>query len=124
MSVEKIKFGTHQFDLVPNGVQLSDNGGKILFEQGESTFEAIKLILKANEDIEQINTAGETDWSRSDLIYGGRLMVIDDYEVSEGITKDVMQAEFKTPDVKTLLDATNANLYYLAMMTDISLEEI
>ena len=124
MSVEKIKFGTHQFNLVPNGVKLSDTGGSILFEQGENTFEEIKLILKENGDIEQINTTGETDWSRSDLIYGGRLMVIDNYQVSEGVTKDVMQAEFKMPDVKTLLDETNANLYYVAMMSDISLEEV
>lgn len=124
MSVEQVKFGTSLFNLVPGGVQLSNNGGKILFEKETNTFDKIKTILKANGDIEQINASGQPDWSRSDLIYGGRLMEIDDYEVSEGITKEVMQAEFKLPDFKTLLDETNANLYYVAMMTDISLEEI
>lgn len=124
MSVEQIKFGTHLFNLVPGGAMLTDNGGKILFEKGTNTFEEIKSILKANGDIEQINISGEIDWSRSDLIYGGRLMEIDGYEVSTGVTKEVMQATFKTPDVKSLLDETNANVYYIAMMANINLEDI
>lgn len=123
MSVEQIKFGTQLFNLVPNGVQLSDNGGQILFEKGTSTFEEIKTILKANGDIEQINTSGGTDWSRSDLVYGGRLMEIDNYEVSEGVTKDVMQAEFRLPNIKEALAEladTNARLDYVAMMANIN----
>lgn len=124
MSVEQIKFGTSLFNLVPDGVKLSDNGGKILFEKGTNTFEEIKSILKANGDIEQINTSGQPDWSRSDLIYGGRLMEIDDYEVSEGTTKEVMQAEFKLPDIKevlTELAETNARVDYVAMMTNVNI---
>lgn len=124
MSVEQIKFGTQLFNLVPDGVRLSENGGQILFEKGTSTFEEIKAILKANGEIEQLNTSGQPDWSRSDLIYGGRLMEIDGYEVSTGVQKEVMQATFKTPDVKSLLDETNANVYYIAMMSNINLEDI
>lgn len=123
MNVEQIKFGTHLFNLVPNGVQLSDNGGKILFEKGTITFDEIKSLLKANEDIEQINTSGEPDWSRSDLIYGGRLMEIDEYEVSEGVTKEVMQAEFKLPDMKEVLvklAETDARVDYVAMITKVN----
>lgn len=127
MSVEQIKFGTYLFNLVPNGVQLLDNGGKILFEKGTSTFEEIKVILKENGEIEQINTLGEPDWSRSDLIYGGRLMEIDGYEVSEGVTKEVMQAEFKTPDVKEVLvklAETDARVDYVAMMANVNIMEV
>lgn len=127
MSVEQIKFGTHLFNLVPNGVQLSDNGGKILFEKGTSTFEEIKTILKANGDIEQINTTGQPDWSRSDLIYGGKLMEIDGYEVSAGVTKEVIQAEFRLPDVNEVLvklAETDAKVDYVAMIAKVNVMEV
>lgn len=127
MSVEQIKFGTHLFNLVPDGVRLSDNGGKILFEKGTNTFEEIKTILKANGDIEQINTSGQPDWSRSDLIYGGRLMEIDGYEVSEGVTKEVMQAEFRLPDVNEVLvklAETDARVDYIAMIANVNVMEV
>lgn len=123
MSVEQIKFGTQLFNLVPDGVRLSDNGGKVLFEKGTNTFEEIKTILKANGDIEQVNTSGGTDWSRSDLVYGGKLMEIDDYEVSEGTTKEVIEAEFRLPNIKEALAEladTNARLDYVAMMANIN----
>lgn len=127
MNVEQIKFGTYLFNLVPNGAQLLDNGGKILFEKGTSTFEEIKVILKENGEIEQINTLGEPDWSRSDLIYGGRLMEVDGYEVSEGVAKEVMQAEFRLPDVNEVLvklAETDARVDYIAMIANVNVMEV
>lgn len=51
MNIEKIKFGDYVFDLVPNGINLTDKGGKIIFQEGENAFDQIKAILKSNNSI-------------------------------------------------------------------------
>jgi hypothetical protein len=117
-NIEKIKFGDQAFDLVAAGVNLGESGGSITFQKGTASFDSIEAILKANGSITQIGLSGETDWSRSDLIYAGRLTKLSDQvigteQVKVGTNKetkepiyekkdikgDVMIAVFKTPDL-------------------------
>lgn len=103
--IEKIKFGNTEFDLVVGGNELSDNGGKIKFQNGDLSFDEVKSILKSNDEIAQIGLSGKPDWSRSDLIYAGKLQSIEEYVVGiaeDGITEikaEVMVAEFRLPDL-------------------------
>lgn len=120
--IEKIKFGTQEFDLVAAGVNLGDNGGTIKFQMGSASFDEIETLLKANGSITQIGLSGEPDWNRLDLVYAGRLTKQSDYEISEGINADVMTAEFRTPDVREQIAETNAKLLYLSMMTGVEVE--
>lgn len=123
-NIEKIKFGNQVFDLVAAGVNLGELGGSISFQKGSASFDSIETILKANDSIAQIGISGETDWSRDDLVYAGRLtklsnQVVGAEQVKVGTDKetkepiyetkdirgDVMIAVFKTPDLSERVSA-------------------
>ncbi|GLC79253.1 hypothetical protein [Lacrimispora brassicae] len=111
--IEKIKFGDREFDLVPAGVNLGENGGTIKFQKGAASFDSIETILKANGVITQIGLSVEPDWNRSDLVYAGRLTKQSDYLIYEDTTADVMIAVFRTPDLTervAALEAENESL--------------
>ncbi|MEY8356783.1 hypothetical protein AALB39_26015 [Lachnospiraceae bacterium 54-53] len=117
--IEKIKFGDQEFDLVAAGVNLGESGGAITFQKGEASFDSIEAILKENGSITQIGLSGEPDWTRSDLVYAGKLAKQSDYTIGtaeDGVTEvkaDVMIAYFKTPDLAervTALEAENQSL--------------
>jgi len=105
MNIEKIRFGITEFDLVVGGIDLSDDGGKITFQNKGLSFNEVKSILKSNDEITQIGLSGKPDWSRSDLIYAGKLQNIEEYVIGiseDGITEikaEVMIASFRTPDL-------------------------
>ena len=118
-NIEKIKFGDQLFDLVPDGVKLEETGGTITFQRGPASFDSIKALLKANDEISQIALSGNTDWAREDLVYAKRLTEESDYVIGkaeDGVTDvkaDVMIAYFKTPDLNdrvAALEAENANI--------------
>ena len=115
--IEKIRFGEQTFDLVANGVNLDNSGGSITFRIGNSDFNAIKVNLKLNKDITKINVSGEIGWSRSDLVYAGRLSNIENYDIGAGVKEDVLIAEFRLPDVREEIKDTNALVAYISMMT-------
>lgn len=125
--IEKIKFGNQIFDLVAAGVNLDEKGGSISFQKGTASFESIETILEANGSIAQIGISGETDWSRADLVYAGRLTKLSDQVVgteqvkigtdketkvpiyeTKDIKGDVMIAVFKTPDLAERVAALEA----------------
>ncbi|WP_394526590.1 hypothetical protein [Lacrimispora sp. JR3] len=117
--IEKIKFSDQEFYLVVDGVRLGDSGGTITFQKGESSFDEIKTLLKANGSITQINLSGNPDWSREDLVYAGKLSEQSNYVIGtaeDGVTEvkaDVMTAYFKTPDLTervAALEAENQSL--------------
>lgn len=125
---EKIKFWDQVFDLVPAGVNLADGGGTITFQKGDATFDEIETILKSGGSITQIGLSDDPDWTRTDLVYAGRLTKQSDYAIgldSDGITEikaDVMIAEFRSPDIREQIAETNAKLLYLSMMTGVEME--
>jgi hypothetical protein len=117
-NIEKIKFGDQAFDLIAAGVNLGESGGMVSFQKGAASFDSIEEILKANGSITQVGVSGETDWSRSDLVYAGRLTKLSDQVIgteqvnvgtdkgtkepiyeTQSIKGDVMIAVFKTPDL-------------------------
>ena len=112
-NIEKIKFGDQVFDLVPAGVNLADGGGTITFQKGDATFDEIETILKSGGSITQIGLSDDPDWTRTDLVYAGRLTKQSDYAIGldgDGITEikaDVMIAYFRTPDLTEVV-ATQA----------------
>ena len=120
--MEQIKLGSLFFDLVPDGVRLSDTGGTITFQRGEKVFDAIDEELKKNGNITQFGTSGEEDWTRSDLAYAGKLTKQSNYEISTGVKVDAMIAEFRTPDVREQIVETNSRVMYLSMMTGVGME--
>lgn len=123
-NIEKIKFGDQAFDLVAAGVNLGEGGGTITFQMGDSSFDAIESLLKANGDIKQIGLSGAPDWSRSDLVYAGKLSKISDYEVGvaedglTAITADVVTATFRTPDLTDKVAAQAAEIETLKATVD------
>jgi len=119
--IEKIKFGDQVFDLVAAGVNLGESGGSITFQKGTVSFDSIESLLKANGSIVQIGLSGEPDWTRSDLVYAGKLTKQSDYvigtektgDVVTDVKGDVMIAYFKTPDLQervSTLEKENASL--------------
>ena len=116
--IEKIKFGTQEFELVPAGVNLGDNGGSITFQKGIASFDDIETLLKANGSVLQIGSSGEPDWSRSDLVYSGRLTKQSDYEIIEGVSADVMIAYFRMPDLTEVVAAQAAEIESLRATVD------
>ena len=104
-NIEKIKFSNQSFDLVAAGVNLGESGGMISFQKGEASFDSIETILKANGNITQIGVSGETDWSRSDLVYAGRLTKLSDQvigteQVKVGVDKETKELIYETKDIK------------------------
>lgn len=141
--MEKIKINEKLYDLVVNGVQLTDQGGKVIFQPAAATFAEVETDVKAAKAITILDDAGEPVLTRSDLVYAGRLTKDDNYvvgteqvqtgtdpESSDPITETrdvigtVMIAEFRVPDLREELAATKAQLAYVAMMGGIDLEEV
>lgn len=141
--MEKVKINEKLYDLVVNGVQLADQGGRVIFQPAAATFAEIEADVKATKAITVLDDAGEPILTRSDLVYAGRLAKDDNYvigteqvqtgtdpESSDPImeTRDVigtiMIAEFRVPDLREELAATKAQLAYVAMMGGIDLEEV
>ena len=116
--MEKIKFNDSLFELVANGYQLQQDGGRIVFQPGEATFEEAETTVSATTSIMLLDDAGEPLASRSDLVYAGRMTRQSDYVIGtekeetgvdedgnqiytyKDVTGTVMIAEFRLPDLR------------------------
>ena len=131
--MEKIKFNDSLFELVANGYQLQQDGGRIIFQPGEKTFEEIEAAVSAATSIVLLDDAGESLASRTDLVYAGRMSKQKDYVIRtekeetgadedgnpiytyKDVTGTVMIAEFRLPDwreqyAELANEVTNAQL--------------
>lgn len=128
--MESIKFGNSSYELPANGVQLNEQGGRVIFLPGTAAFADVETDVKAAGAITVLDSAGEPILTRSDLIYAGRLAKDDNYvigadtEQGTDITGTVMIAEFRLPDVREELAEVKAQLDYVTMMSDIPMEEV
>ena len=139
--MEKVKFNSQAYDLVTDGVQLTDQGGKIVLMPGTQVFDNVKADVQTAKTITVLDSAGEPILTRSDLVYAGRLTVDDNYVVgienvqngtdeatgepifnTQDVIGSVLIAEFRIPDLREQLAATNARLEYMAMMAGIEME--
>lgn len=139
--MEKIKINEKLYDLVVNGLQLGEQGGKVIFQPPAATFAEIETDVKATKAITVLDDAGEPILTLSDLVYAGRLTKDDNYvvgtepvqtgtdpETNEPITETrdmigtVMIAEFRTPDLRDKVTELEAQVAYMAMMSNIEME--
>ena len=130
-----------QYDLVVNGLQLGEQGGKVIFQPEAASFAEIEEDVKATKAITVVDDAGEPILTRSDLVYAGRLTKDDNYvvgteqvqtgtdpESSDPITETrdvigtVMIAEFRAPDLRDKVTELEAQVAYMAMMSNIEME--
>ena len=116
--MEKIKFNDSLFELVANGYQLQQDGGRIIFQPGEKTFEEIEAAVSAATSIMLLDDAGVPLASRTDLVYAGRMTRQSDYVIGtekeesgadedgkpiyiyKDVTGPVIIAEFRLPDLR------------------------
>lgn len=125
--MESIKIGTKTYQLVANGYQLGERNGRVIFLPGEDSFDIIEKEMKSAVGIQLIDGLGEVIESRTDLIYAGKLSkdaryVVNVLESGEEIVETVMVAEFREPDMRERVNEIQAQLDYVAMMTDVQLE--
>lgn len=122
--MESIKFGRTAYDLPANGVQLNEQGGRVIFLPGTASFVDVEADVKAAGAITVLDSAGEPILMRSDLVYAGRLAKDDNYvvgadtEQGTDITGTVMIAEFKAPDLRAELEAAKAEIAALNETVD------
>ncbi|WP_455438012.1 hypothetical protein [Hungatella hathewayi] len=139
--MEKIKINEKLYDLVVNGVQLTDQGGRVIFQPAAATFAEVEADVKAAKAITVLDDAGEPVLTRSDIVYAGRLTKDDNYvvgteqvqtgtdpESNDSITETrdvigaVMIAEFRVPDLRDKVTELEAQVAYMAMMSNIEME--
>lgn len=125
--MESIKIGTKTYQLVANGYQLGERNGRVIFLPGEDSFDIIEKEMKSAVGIQLIDGLGEVIESRTDLIYAGKLSkdaryVVNISESGEKTVETVMVAEFREPDMRERVNEIQAQLDYVAMMTDVQLE--
>lgn len=139
--MERVKFNSQAYDLVTNGLQLTEQGGKIIFKSGNATFDAVKADIQAVKSITALDGAGEPFLMRSDLVYAGRLAVDDNYVIgsenvqtgmdestgepiysTHDVTGSVLIAEFREPDLREKMAEMEAKMEYVAMMANVDLE--
>ena len=130
--MEKVRINEKLYDLVANGVQLAEQGGKIIFQPGAANFAVVEADVQATKAITVLDEAGEPILTRSDLVYAGRLAKDDNYVIgteqvqtgtdsetgdpimdTRDVTGTVMIAEFRIPDLREQLAATEAKLEYV-----------
>ena len=139
--MEKIKINEKLYDLVVNGLQLGEQGGKVIFLPAAASFAEVETDVKATKAITVVDDAGEPILTRSDLVYAGRLTKDDNYiigtetvqtgtdpESNDPITEirdvigTVMIAEFRVPDLRDKVTELEAQVAYMAMMSNIEME--
>lgn len=116
--MESIKIGTQTYELVADGYQLQQDGGRIIFQPGNQSFEEVEDAVSAATSIVLLDEAGEPLASRTDLVYAGRLTKQKDYVIRtekeengtdadgntvytyKDVTSTVMIAEFRLPDLR------------------------
>ena len=121
--MESIKIGNKTFELVANGYQLQQDGGRIVFQPGEVTFEEAEAAAAAATSIMLLDDAGDPMVSRTDLVYAGRMTRQKDYvigaekeetgtdedgntiDTDNDVTGTVMIAEFRLPDWREKYEA-------------------
>lgn len=140
--MEKIKFGTETFDLVPVGAAFGEDKAKVIFvfPEGKS-YEEIEETVSGKERIEVLDEAGDVLAAHKGYIYLDSLTkqkarVIGTAQVASGtneatgetiyenqdMTATVMIATLRRADVRQEVDAMKASLDYVVMMTGIEME--
>lgn len=121
--MESIKIGNKTFELVADGYQLQQDGGRIIFQPGKMSFEEVEEAVSAATSIVLLDDGGDPMASRTDLVYAGRMTRQKDYVIGtekeetgtdengntiytdNDVTGTVMIAEFRLPDWREKYEA-------------------
>lgn len=128
--MEKVRFNTVEYDLPVNGIQLNDQGGKVILLAGTALFEVVEADVKAAKSITVLDAGGKPWITRTDLVYAGKMMKEDNYIIgTENAENGVMDAsgtvliaEFRLPDLTEKVEELEAKMEYMSMMSGIELE--
>lgn len=66
--MESIKIGTQSYELVADGYQLQQDGGCIIFQPGEQTFEEVETVMSGVKSILLLDEMG-TQWHPGQIWY-------------------------------------------------------
>lgn len=138
--MEKVKFSNGvTYDLAP-GNCFDGQEVSIIFLPGVLSFDAVEADVKAAKTITVLDTAGEPMLTRSGLVYGDYLAKVENYTISteqvqngedtegqplyetQDVKATVMIVKFRVPDLSDELEATQARLAYVEMMSGIEME--
>lgn len=140
--MEKIKFGTEVFDLVPVGATFGEDKARITIVLPDGTnYETVEIAVSGKERIEILDEDGEVLAAHKGYIYLDSLTkqknrVIGTTQVVTGtdketqepiytnqeVTATVMIVTLKRADVRQEVEEMKANLDYVAMMAGIEME--
>lgn len=140
--MEKIKFGTEVFDLVPVGATFGEDKARITIVLPDGTnYETVEIAVSGKERIEILDEDGEVLAAHKGYIYLDSLTkqkdrVIGTTQVVTGtdeetlepiytnqeVTATVMVVTLKRADVRQEVEEMKANLDYVAMMAGVEME--
>ena len=138
--MEKIKFGSTQFELVPNGVDdTTEDRLRLLFKLSGTLAEAETLLTDPSntQRIEVLETDGSLQRPLTGYVHLVKISKIRDYLIetvtesgAEGeqdtvlkeVRADIVEAVLAKEDIRAKVEQNTADIAYLSMMTDVSLE--
>lgn len=139
--MEKIKFGSEIFELTPAGATFREENAKVAFILPEGkTYEEIEAAVTGKARIEIIDEQGEVIAAHTGYVYLGslakekdRVIAVKQVKTGESddgtpiytnqdVTATVMVALLKKSDIRQDVQANNAKIDYVAMMTGVDME--
>ena len=140
--MEKIKFGTEIFDLVPVGAAFREDNAKITFVLPEGkSYDEIEEAVSGKERIEILDVTGDVLEAHKGYIYLDNLTKQKDRVIAttqtmigtneatkepiyqnQEVKATVMVVTLKRSDVRQEVEAVRAGLDYMAMMTSVEME--
>lgn len=121
--MEKLRINEKLYELVANGLQLTDQGGEVIFRPGSATFDTVLADVRSTKSITVLDDLGDPILTRADLVYAGKLAKYDNSPTGvENAQETVMIATFRAPDVREKLAELEARQEYMAMMAGIEME--
>lgn len=108
MKYETFKVGETTFNIAKGSCQFTGQSGTVAIVVGTNSIDTIHNVLSRGTKFEKFDESGNFEWSRTDLVYSGKLSRIPNYpigidEVSPGVNVEVLDSvvivEYKKPDV-------------------------
>lgn len=138
--MEKIKIGSMQFELVPNGVDDTSENQLVLRFQLPGTLDEVETLLtdpSNTQRIEVLESGGSLQRPLTGYVHLVKISKIRDYLIetvtepgTEGeenvvlkeVRADIAEAVLAREDIRAKVEQNTADIAYLSMMTDVSLE--
>lgn len=128
-SYETVKFGDTVYHVVINGVNRIRDEKLTLALLVEGPLEEMEANVKGHEEITVYASDGSLLRTETGFTQLSSARHVPEYEIGEDAegemhTADVLIVELARPDISAQVAKNTANIDYLAMMTDVELEEV